>query len=93
MLKGEVNIGDKVYLRYQNKVVTVKDIEIEEYEMPHGSHSIIKIIDNITVDFDGTDRKIYIEKDYYVLSKRHVESKVNTLKEQLNKYESALEQM
>ena len=78
MLATEINIGDKVFLQYKNKVVTVVDTEIEEYEMPHGSHSIIKLIDNITVDYDGKDEKISIDgnKDYYILLKRHVESEV-----------------
>jgi len=95
MLATEINIGDKVFLQYKNKVVTVVDTEIEEYEMPHGSHSIIKLIDNITINIDGKNEKVGISdnKDYYILSKKHIESEVNTLKEKLEKFEKALQLM
>jgi len=95
MLATEINIGDKIFLQYKNKVVTVVDTELEEFEMPHGSHSIIKLIDNITVDYDGKDEKISIDsnKYYNILSKKRIEYEVKTLREKLEKFENALQLM
>jgi len=92
LLKNEVNVGDKVYIENCNKVVSVKEIEIEEYETPHGSHDILELINAIVVEEDGKKRR-YNLSCCTIESREMVIGKLSGLREEVAKYEKVLASM
>jgi rRNA processing protein Gar1 len=88
LVTNNIKVGDKMYFKTSRNIGTIKNIEIGEWESPHGSCSIIEYIKNFEVDIDGKifninpdDRDIMFKKDLeYEISK-------------LEKYKKILEKM